>query len=309
MQLSLPSILLPVFGLLIVAWLVARKMDLLQQTKLFCMQSSYAQIVVQSGTTLDKRPVRILQTSPSGAQSAVYCDNPNELASHYTPFYDLAFHYNSAAQNILMLGGGAYCVPRHLLATRPHVHIDVVELDPEITQVAREYFFLEDHPKLTIHHEEARAFLNEKSALAGEKPSYDAIFGDVFDTHYAIPRPMTTVECFTHINALLKPGGIFIMNVIGSLDGEQRDVFHGVYAGIKNVFSRVNIFLASEPHDRRLVQNILLVAFKTKNDTTLPTPSETIKRLLTHQITEPFYTSAAPFTDVLDTHSRQHNLI
>ena len=42
-----------------------------------------------------------------------------------------------------MLGGGGYCVPRHVLAERD-VSFDVVELDPGITEAAKSYFELEE---------------------------------------------------------------------------------------------------------------------------------------------------------------------
>ena len=299
---SLHSLVLGLCGLFLLGSIIAHKLGLLPQAQCACVQSDYAKIVVQSGMTIDKRPVRILQTAPSGAQSAVYCDSPNELASHYTPFYDLAFYYNPATRNVLMLGGGGYCVPRHLLATRPYVQIEVVELDPEITQVARDYFFLEEHPNLTIHHEEARAFLERKALMDLDAQPYDAIFGDVFDANYAIPRPMTTIGCLRRIHSLLKPDGVFIMNIIGSLHGEQRDVFHGVYAGMARVFSRVKIFLASEPSDDAFIQNIMLVAFKSNEERQPSLASETITHLLSHEVTEPFYASTPPFTDALDPH-------
>jgi len=40
------------------------------------------------------------------------------------------------------------------------VRMDVVELDPGVTQLARRFFSLEDHPQMTVHHEDARTYIN-----------------------------------------------------------------------------------------------------------------------------------------------------
>jgi len=98
------------------------------------MDTPYNHIWVAEHTRDSGRRARFLMTDAynEGAQSIIYTDNPSELVSAYTKFYDLAFYYKPDAQNILMLGGGGYCVPRHLLATRsddlglPTFSMDVV---------------------------------------------------------------------------------------------------------------------------------------------------------------------------------------
>lgn len=243
------------------------------------------------------RAVRILQTDPLGAQSLMYVNAPNELFSEYTKFYDLAFYYKPDTKNVLMLGGGGYCVPKHLAATRPDVAVDVVELDPGITKAARDYFDLADRPNQRIYHEDARQFLNREAELGERK--YDAIFEDVFGSAYNIPFHLTSVECMERARALLAPDGVFVVNVIGSLRGRQSGVFGGIYASIAKVFPKVMIFPATYPGNEYAMQNVMIVALcedaAEKQETA--SADENITRLLAHKWTKPYTPRVAAFTD------------
>lgn len=243
------------------------------------------------------RAVRILQTDPLGAQSLMFVDAPDELFSEYTKFYDLAFHYKPDAKDVLMLGGGGYCVPKHLAATRPEVAVDVVELDPGITKAARDYFNLEDRPNQRIFHEDARQFLNREAA-SGEK-KYDAIFEDVFGSAYNIPFHLTSVECMKRVRDLLQPDGVFVVNVIGSLLGRQSGVFGGIYASIAEVFPTVMIFPTTHPDSEYALQNVMIVALGEAAAKKLEAApgDEKMTRLLAHRWTKPYTPKVAAFTD------------
>jgi spermidine synthase len=236
-----------------------------------------------------------------GAQSLVYPDKPDELVSDYTKFYDLAFHYRPQAKKILMLGGGGYCVPRHLLATRD-VAVDVVEIDPGITAVAREFFFLRDegNPKISIRHEDARVFLNREAGR--RKGAYDAIFADVFGSWYSIPFHLTTVEAARAMSDLLAEDGVLVSNVISSLRGPGSGVLGGIYAALSQVFPKVLIFPASlpQPAFAESRQNLMLVAFKSEKTlaaAAAAVPGSEAARLLSHLWTRPFNSDARAFTD------------
>ena len=235
--------------------------------------------------------IRILQTDPLGAQSLMYMDRPDDLYSDYTKFYDLAFHYKPEAKNVLMLGGGGYCVPKHIAATRPEVAVDVVEIDPGITEVARNYFFLKDRPGQRIFHEDARIFLNREST-SGAK--YDAVFGDVFGSSYSIPFHLTTVECMRNVRAMLSDDGVFIVNIISSLDGE---LFGGIYSSIAAVFPSVMIYPATYPNSAGTRQNIMIVALASDDVPYRAPENEYVASLLLHRWTNLFEPKIAAFTD------------
>jgi predicted membrane-bound spermidine synthase len=235
--------------------------------------------------------IRVLQTDPMGAQSLMYVDRPNDLYSDYTKFYDLAFYYKPDIRNVLMLGGGGYCVPKHITATRPDVGVDVVELDPGITETARNYFFLTDRPGQRIFHEDARIFLNRESASGNLK--YDAVFEDVFGSSYNIPFHLTTVECMKNIRGMLSDDGVFVVNVISSIDGE---LFSGIYSSIAAAFPVVMIYPATYPNSVSARQNIMIVAL-TRETRYRDPGDEYTTSLLFHRWTNNFEPKIAAFTD------------
>ena len=264
------------------------------------IETPYNHISVVESTQAGGRRVRILMTDPQGAQSLMYTDNPTELVSDYTKFYDLAFHFKPDTKRILMLGGGAYCVPRHVLAERPEVSFDVVELDPGVTEAARRYFSIPDGPNLQIFHEDARAFLNKAARDPEHQGSYDAVFMDVFGSWYSIPFHLTTVEAAQRMQALLAPDGVLIVNVIASLYGSRSGVFHGIYAALESVFPRLLIFPASAPDPKYALsrQNLMIVAFRSGEMPTVPpAPEPAMLKLLDHQWLLPFEASVPAFTD------------
>lgn len=238
--------------------------------------------------TRNNRHVRVLVTDPDSLQSLMYLDNPSELVSDYTKFYELAFHYKPDAKKILMLGGGGYCVPRYILENRPGVSVDVVEIDPGITQAARDYFFLKDDPNLRIFHEDARTFLNR--AKRDGLDQYDAILMDVFNSWTAIPFQMTTVETGAHLREILKPDGVLITNIISSVYGPKAGVFQGIYKAFSNSFTTLMFFPATAPDPKyaRALQNLILIAMGDTVSTVSPTPDAKFAGLLSHQWLEPF---------------------
>lgn len=64
----------------------------------------------------------------------------DRLINRYTEFYHLAHHFVPNMKHALMLGGAGYSFPQSFLATYPDAHIDVVEIDPKVTELARTYF-------------------------------------------------------------------------------------------------------------------------------------------------------------------------
>lgn len=92
--------------------------------------------------------------------------------------------------------------------------MDVVEIDPGITEVAKQYFFLKDDPRLKIFHEDARVYLNNSPT------KYDVIFGDAFTSWFSIPYQLTTREAIQKQYDHLTDSGVIILNLISSLDGE-----------------------------------------------------------------------------------------
>ena len=212
---------------------------------------------------LDGHRVRYMITDPGSAQSGMRVDDPNHLLFDYTQHYAIGRHIKQDAKTFLMLGGGGYSVPKYLMHSTKDATIDVVEIDPGITQAARDYFGLKDDPRMAIFHEDARVFLN-RAVREGGAGKYDMVMGDTFTSSYNIPFHLGTVECAEHIKALLKDDGVFVCNIISAVSGPRGKVLRSIRAAFAEVFPQTHVFPVSAPHRPDAVQNVMLVAVKTE---------------------------------------------
>lgn len=146
--------------------------------------------------------------------AGMYLDSP-ELLHNYTKYYHLFDVFLPEAKDIVMFGGAAYSFPKSFLASYKEKQLDVVEIDPGITEIAKNYFGLTEHSNLEIYHQDARVFLNTS------QKKYDVILGDAFGSYYSIPYQLTTREAAQKKYDMLTKNGIVILNIISSLSGEK----------------------------------------------------------------------------------------
>jgi len=225
----------------------------------FDIDSRYGRIQVYQGLEQETgRIVRVISTGPERYQSAMYVDEPTELILEYTKYFRLIKHFNPDLEYALMLGGGAYSFPKYFLQALPHARMDVVEIDPMFTRLAKEHFFLEDDPRLKIIHRDARTFLNSCDTR------YDAIIADVFSGSYYIPFQMTTREAVTGMYEILNDKGVVVMNIISSVKGRNSRFFQAQFITFQEVFPQVFAFLVDDQKDPEKSQNIIIVASKSE---------------------------------------------
>jgi len=203
-----------------------------------------------------KRPILSLVTDARGRQSSMFLDRDDELVIEYTKYYRLFEHFNPDARRVLMIGGGAYSYPKDFLKKKQDAKIDVVEIDPALTQLAKRYFNLKENLRLTIYHQDGRIFLNKT------KNVYDAILMDAFHSSLAIPYQLTTKEVVKKIYDTLSDNGVLIMNVISAIEGGKGKFLRAQYYTYKRVFPQVYIFPVHDVENGYSVKNIMLVALK-----------------------------------------------
>lgn len=109
-------------------------------------RTKFGPAVVCTTTDADGRAVRLLLVGRS-VQSATYVDEEYraEPVFDYYLAFDLMFDAKPDIERVLMVGGGGYAYPKHIIATRPEVHMDVVEIDPAITRIALRDFYLAEY--------------------------------------------------------------------------------------------------------------------------------------------------------------------
>ncbi|CAA9261834.1 MAG: Spermidine synthase [uncultured Corynebacteriales bacterium] len=110
--------------------------------------------------------------------------------------------------DVLHVGGGGFTLPRYVAATRPRSRQVVYEYDGELVRVAREHLGLAAQPGMRVRVGDARARLAERPDA-----SADVVVGDAF-SGVVVPAHLATVEFAHEVRRVLRPDGIYLLNVI-----------------------------------------------------------------------------------------------
>jgi SAM-dependent methyltransferase len=135
-----------------------------------------------------------------------------------------------AAIRALHVGGGGFTLPRHLRAVRPGTESTVLELDPLLVDLARDELGLVAEPGIRIETGDARLTLRDEPAAA-----FDVVLGDAFGG-LAVPWHLTTAEFLAEIRRVLRPGGIYTLNLI---DYQPLDFARAELATLREAFDHV----------------------------------------------------------------------
>ena len=133
--------------------------------------------------------------------------------------------------DVVALGGGALTVPRHLDATRPGSSQTVLEIDPTLIDVVRDDLGI-DTDRFDVLIGDGRVNLR---SLATD--SADVMVGDAFGSR-AVPWHLATEEFMTDIARVLRPGGIYVANVI---DGPAQSFLRAEAATIREALPFVAV--------------------------------------------------------------------
>ena len=171
----------------------------------------------------------------------------------------LGNQYIDNPQNALIIGLGAGIMETEL--SRAGIDVRVVEIDPTVIRVAREYFDFRGEAVAA----DGRRYLQR------ETRSYDVIFLDAY-LGSSPPWQLFTREAFALYRDRLNPGGAVIINFIGShLDAGQLPALEAVATTAGEVFSIVeaypdpwepddyptrNIYIAATDHARLQAQQV-----------------------------------------------------
>ena len=108
----------------------------------------------------------------------------------------------------LHIGGGGFTLPRYLAATRPGSRSTVLEVDDEVVALARRRLGLTTGPDLRVRVGDARVSLRDEPTDRS-----DLVIGDAFGS-LAVPWHLTTREFLTDVDRVLKPQGLYALNLI-----------------------------------------------------------------------------------------------
>lgn len=162
-------------------------------------------------------------------------DDPTQLVYGYERIYAEATQYQAErhpATKALFIGGGGYTFPRYMETLYPQSELDVIEIDPGVTEVAHELLGLARNSRVVSYNEDARLFLEREP-----DKQYDLIMGDAFND-YSVPYHLTTREFNDRVKQWLADDGLYMVNMI---DGPRRDFLRAYTATLKETFSHVYV--------------------------------------------------------------------
>ncbi len=200
------------------------------------------------------RPGGRLLILNSGRHSYVDLDDPRHLEFAYTQWLGAIVDQLSsppAPLRVLHLGGGGFTMPRYVSATRPGSTNRVLELDGGLVALDQERLGVTPGPDLSIVVGDGRILLTREPSS-----SYDLLIGDAF-SHLAVPWHLTTREFVTDIKRVLRPGGVYALNVI---DYPPSRLIRAEVATIMDVFDHVVLVAPPAALEGRSGSNFLVVA-------------------------------------------------
>jgi len=216
---------------------------------------------------LNGRPARFFQQDRSYS-GAMYLDS-NELAYDYTKYYSVYKLLKPDTREALVIGGGAYSIPKALLQDSPDMHVDVSEIEPSLYDLGQKYFKVPKTDRLTNYTEDGRRLLSKSDK------TYDLIFSDVYYSAYSVPAHFTTQEFFELARDRMNQDGVFVANLIGSLDQQTPSFILSEMRTFQKAFPNSYFFASGSP-DSLSTQNIVFVG--SKSDKKLDLNSEAVTR-------------------------------
>ena len=202
-------------------------------------------------------------------QSATYLDR--RWADPVFTYHELFDHMCDAwpqgdgPQRVAVLGGGGYAIPKHLIVHHPEIrHLDVVELDPAIEQLARRFFFLdnlealfgaETSGRLSLHVGDALSWLTETDQ------TYDAIINDCFSA-LEPDEALMTPQAARVLSDHLTPQGVYLTNVVSALEGSNSYVLYATISAITSSFEHVWVYPCSPRNPMACDNNIVVAAHR-----------------------------------------------
>lgn len=143
-----------------------------------------------------------------GRQSVVKVVDPRHLEMPYSRVLPAALAFAEEPARMLILGLGGGTLPRFFHSHFPQMTIDVVELDPGVVEVAKEFCGFAEDARLRVHVADGRDFVESATC------EYDLLILDCFDID-SIPAHLSTLEFLRGVRRALSPNGIAIANVWG----------------------------------------------------------------------------------------------
>lgn len=237
--------------LLLSAGLTARadSMKLLHQER-----SLYREVLVYQ--TGDMRCMCFTRLCRVGRQTCVDMKHPRRIVFSYPQFMLASLYVNPRPRSILLIGLGGGTLPRAINELLPDAQLDVVEIDPAVVQVAKQFFGFAENKNTRVIESDGRVYVKRARR---EQRRYDWILLDAFDHEY-IPEHLLTREFITEVKSLLTPTGVLTANTFSSskLYDHESATYASVFPQFFNLKASNRVIIATNtglPSDQDIRAN------------------------------------------------------
>lgn len=187
-------------------------------------------------------------------QSSMRLDDPFGTDIEYIGYLHLPLTVTPDARRALVIGLGGGTLVKQLWRDHPALHVDAVEIDAEVAEVASELFGLPDDPRIAVHVAEGRSFLE------ASRDMYDFIVVDAYDDD-RMPLLLTTEQFMMAARAHMPEDGTVAYNIIGTVVGTLSKPLRRLHKTASNVWRNVWLFtVASLVQGGTDPQNVVLLA-------------------------------------------------
>jgi spermidine synthase len=150
-------------------------------------------------------------------QSTVSLRDPRAVPMEYIRHAASALAFTRLRRRSLVVGLGGGTYPMLLRRSFPAMTIDVVELDPLVRRVARQYFGFVEDAKLKVRIADGARFMRRTPKR------WDVIFLDAYGAA-GIPAALGTDAFFADVARSLAKGGIAVANIADSDAVREKDL-------------------------------------------------------------------------------------
>lgn len=127
---------------------------------------------------------------------------------------ELVRHARSMGRtDILVIGGGGYTFPRWVEHMMPDVGVDVVEIDPGVTEIAHRKLEFSRNTRVKSFHMDGRQFIRDQA----RKGHYQYVMQDAVND-LSVPYHLMTKEYNEAVKETLAPGGAYLLTLIDSIE-------------------------------------------------------------------------------------------
>jgi spermidine synthase len=176
-------------------------------------------------------------------QTALYPDRPHDLILPYAKAMAATFLFQPQPKRVLIIGLGGGALPSFLRKHYPDTHVTVVELDPKVIEVAKQFFGFKEDEKLKAVAGDGRKFIETTDQ------AYDLIILDAYGPD-SIPKALATREFLEAVKKRLADGGIVASNIPGPINNDLYDEMIRTY---QVLFPELHVIKAPEPSVQQTV--------------------------------------------------------